>query len=148
MDSPAYLKSPIDTLLESVENYTHYISCHDLLEAYHTIAIRIRSQIHVIASSNHTFLALDPLKLHSTGILRALRRDIRWTLLDPSNKHTFATPYVDGSSSTGFEMVKHAKDMVLLCHHALRVVSLIFKFSSLYSIFDCMSSQIYPYQLN
>jgi|ERR1700722_929741 len=142
MDSSDYLTSPINTLLESLDD-SNRISFHDLLDAYHTLATRIRRQIHVIASSDSPLLALTPLKFHSTNVLRAFRRDIRQVVLDPLSGTVPPTLFANESSSTlgcrigQVEMTRHMKDRVSLCHHTLRVISLIFKFSALQTIFHC-----------
>jgi hypothetical protein len=134
LDTPTYLKSSIDTLVESIESPANHISIFDLLDAYHVFATRIRSQAHILNSSNQVPPAFALLKSQSAKVLQAFSRDIRWALVDPINT-TALSAEAPSNTVARYEVkeetLKHAKDLVSLCHHALRVVSYILRFRTL-----------------
>jgi hypothetical protein len=142
MMSPMYLSSPLDTILESMRDPNlRYVSLHDLIEAYSVFSSRIRAQLRVIIQANHPLPALAPLKEHSSVLARALTRDIRHVLIDPSNGLR-RTPPSGESMFTHISMTDHeiqyARDLTILCHHALRFLSDVFVFKPLYSLFAGM----------
>ena len=141
MRSLVYLSSPLDTILESMHDPNlRYVSLHDLIEAYSVLSERIRSQLRVIIHATHPLPALAPLEEHASVLARALTRDIRRALIDPSKLRE--TPPSGESSFTNAPMTDHeiqyALDLAVLCHHALRFVSDVFAFKPLYSLFSGM----------
>ena len=142
MQNVAFLKSPIETLLESTEiDSLDHLSQHDLLEAYNTLQTRIRFQIQVICESDQDLLAWNVVKLYSSQVLQVLRRDIRRALGGPSSPRKSSS--LGGSIlSNNIEMtadeIKVATDLSLVCHQSLRLLSDLFRFPALYSIFSSM----------
>ncbi|GLB45466.1 hypothetical protein LshimejAT787_2300260 [Lyophyllum shimeji] len=141
----SYLSSPIETLLESLDDHDlEYITSHDITEAYSTLSTRIRSQARAILRPDRTLPALVPIREHAASIARALRRDIRRALVDPIH-HTRKSSSPFGSYYTEMAITDHetqyARDVTTLCHHSLRVVSLIFAFEILYSLFPVRDLQ-------
>ncbi|KAJ6621851.1 hypothetical protein B0H10DRAFT_1945109 [Mycena sp. CBHHK59/15] len=132
---PAYLMSPVETLLESTSFDADDISFHDLTEAYNTFSNRIRSQIRAILDAKSLHPALTPLKEHAPQITEALRRDLRRARDDPSS---FTRSFAGNSSTTEVdeEEIRVSRDLSLLSHQALRCLSDIFSFPPLYSIFS------------
>ena len=151
LEPQTYIKSPIDTLLESLEdNESDHISPHDLLHAYDALSSRVRSQIGAFATSDRAWHALVPLQSRSTQIIRVLRRDILRVCVEPSQSH--GNSLSDDISATEKRefmeaSVKYARDMVSVSHHALRFLSDIFRFSALRSAFASMSITVIPFQL-
>jgi hypothetical protein len=142
--SSGYLSTPLNTILESMHDpYSQYISFHDLIEAYSVLSARIRAQLRVIINANQPVPALEPLKEHAFLFARALGRDIRRALIDPSNGLRITHPSGE-SSITSVSMTDHeiqyGGDLAILCHHALRFLSDIFAFKALYMLFTGMHS--------
>ena len=140
--SLVYLSSPLDTILESMDDpHLRYVSIHDLIEAYSVLSSRIRSQLRVIIQASQPPPALIPLKEHASFLARALTRDVRRAFINPSDR-LWRTPPSGESSSTHVSMIDHeiqyARDLTILCHHALRFLSDVFVFKPLYSLFTGM----------
>ena len=149
VDSRTYFKSPIETLVGSMEELaSHHISISDLLHAYNTFSSRVRLQIGVVLTSNTTWSALTPLQFHSAQVACALRRDIRRVLAQPSFVPNSASlrqlqPQAGSSSDTTGTNLHHSpitREVVELAHQALRFLSDIFRFPTLHTIFSCTSS--------
>jgi hypothetical protein len=142
MTSITYLKSPLETLLESmVDPESEHVSIHDLIEAYNILSIRIRSQIQVILEPDQTLPALDHLKKFSTELLQSLRRDIRRALVNPSSNprgSSLSENSLLSINQVSESEIKYARDLSLLCHHALCFLSLVFSIQAMYSIFPSM----------
>ncbi|KAG5650105.1 hypothetical protein H0H81_000746 [Sphagnurus paluster] len=139
MESPYYLLSPLETISESLDDYDfEYISIHDIIEAYSLLSRRIRSQACLILRAGEMFPALAPFKDHAGSLARALKRDIRRALADPS-RDLQRSPALFSSYRTEVSMNDHdfqnIRNLSTLCHHSLRVVSDVFAFKSLYSLF-------------
>ena len=134
-----YLSSPLDTILESLHDPA-YVSPHDLVEAYNVISMRIRSQSQVIMHTKHRLPAFTLLGEHASLLAQALSRDVRRALSHPSSG--FRTPAPFASSSTNPPMtnndIQYARDLSILCHHALRLLSDVFSFEPLHSLFPGM----------
>ena len=148
VDSRTYFKSPIETLVGSMEELaSHHISISDLLHAYNTFSARVRLQIGVVLTSNITWSALTPLQFHSAQVVCALRRDIRRVLERPSFVPISASllqlqPQAGSSSDTTGTNLHHSpitREAVELAHQALRFLSDIFRFPTLHTIFSCTS---------
>ncbi|KAF5374095.1 hypothetical protein D9615_008892 [Tricholomella constricta] len=139
MMCPSYLSSPLETILESLDDHDHeYISFHDIIEAYTVLSTRIRAYYRVISRGDQPLPALGPLKEHAASLARALRRDIRCALVDASS-HSRRTPPLYESYQTDLPMSDHdiqiARNLSAVCHHGLRVLSDVFAFKALYSLF-------------
>ncbi|KAG6889883.1 hypothetical protein C0995_013858 [Termitomyces sp. Mi166 len=95
----SYLLSPLETILESLDDYDwEYVSCHDITEAYNVLSTRIRAIAPSIVHVERPLPALFPLKEHSTSLARALKRDIRRALVDPSHSRKLSALYESYSS--------------------------------------------------
>jgi hypothetical protein len=133
MDFPAYFRSPIETLSDSL-TYGSSVSLHDLTDAYSTLSMRIRSQSGTIVHVDKNHIALRPLKLFSGELYQCLRRDIRIALDDPfSNTEDFMTPKLLDVET---DNVKYARDVLALSLHSLRFISDLFRFQALHSMFS------------
>lgn len=127
------LLAPLETILESLEpDFSDHITLHDLLDAYDTLCHRLK---HVLISSADASLK-PTLLAHVSQITDALHRDIRRVLTDP------VPPLEDSllteSVEIGPDELKHARDLTLVSHYAMRLTSDIFRHHSLYSIFPGM----------
>ncbi|KAG6916033.1 hypothetical protein DXG01_008756 [Tephrocybe rancida] len=81
----SYLLSPLETIMESLGDYEwECISCHDIIEAYSVLSTRIRSIAHPIMHAEQAPPALLPFKEHAPSLARALKRDLRRAMVDPS----------------------------------------------------------------
>jgi hypothetical protein len=142
MTSTTYLDSPLQTLLESIDDpESEHVSLHDLTEAYNILSNKIRSQIRVILEADQPLPAFRPLKQHAPQLTQSLRRDIRRALMDPSStprKSSFLENSLLSNSEMTEDEVKYARDLSSLCHHALCSLSLIFSVPAVYSIFPSM----------
>jgi hypothetical protein len=146
VNSRTYFKSPIETLVASIEDFAFdHISVNDLLHAYDTLSARIRLQIAVVSVSNTAWEALTSFQLHSAPVVCALRRDIRRVLeespfvpglgtLEPQAGLSSEIPDAD------LHRTEKARVAVQLAYHALRFLSDILRFPVLHTIFSSMSS--------
>jgi hypothetical protein len=139
MTSIAYLNSPLETLLESIDDpESEHISLHDLTEAYNILSNRIRSQMRVILEASQPLPAFNPLKQNSPQLTQSLRRDIRRALIDPSSTSRASSSLENSllsNSQVSEDEIKYARDLSSLCHHTLRFLSLVFTVPAMYSIF-------------
>ncbi|TFK39035.1 hypothetical protein BDQ12DRAFT_682901 [Crucibulum laeve] len=133
LNLPNCFQSPIETLLESLDDIDlENVLLHDIAESYNALSHRIRAQASDLCLPNQHYHILDLLKEHSTQIYKCLKRDIRRAFMEPlPDKDSF---YFDNSISE--ETLKASLDSAMLCHHALRILSNIFVFPSLYSLFS------------
>jgi hypothetical protein len=137
-----YIKPPIDTLLESIEdNLSDHVSFHDILHAYDLLSARIRLKIGIFSISESTSPILTPLRSESTQIFYALRRDIGRILIKPTSNHGTSVSVDLSETGRNEDERQKARDMVLLTHRALRFLSDIFRFPPLQSLFTRMSSR-------
>ncbi|KAJ6585180.1 hypothetical protein B0H19DRAFT_1059450 [Mycena capillaripes] len=131
--------SPAETLLESTGPNADDISVHDLIEAYNTFSLRIRSQIRVILNAEVPHPALISLNEYSHQMSEALRRDLKRAREAPPS-HSRRTSCAQNSLQSIPEMdeeeIRVARDLALLSQQVLRFLSDIFTFPPLYSIFS------------
>lgn len=150
---PSYLSSPLKTIVASTA-LTSHIPTHDLLDAYHILAIRLKCLVVPLSTSINvtTRPALEPIRLNSASVLQALSRDIQRALAKPSTSAIQDTPsdelpfewqssasHAPGAQIKPLEM-HYALDSAILCQYALRVVSIIFKFESFHQLFKSKRS--------
>jgi hypothetical protein len=144
--SRAFFMSPAETLLESTGPNADDISFHDLIEAYNTFSLRIRSQIRVILKNAGTPPpALISLKECADQMSEALRRDLKRTREEPSSnsrRTSFAQDSLQTIPEIDEEEIRAARDLALLSQQVLRFLSDIFSFPPLYSIFSSTSTSM------
>ena len=129
-----YFASPIQTLSESVKDPgQNWITAHDLVEAYNVLSARIRSHIHDILVDDNSLPSLAIFKAQASQIAECVSRDLERLLPSPFESEHGRSYYSDGSLS-GDELY-NATNNATLCHHALRFMTDIFTFQSLYSNF-------------
>ncbi|KAF8158535.1 hypothetical protein B0H34DRAFT_807999 [Crassisporium funariophilum] len=136
--SPTYFASPVQTLSESLTNSGQdCITVHDLVEAYNVLSTRIRSQSHIVFSTDKSLPSLAIFSEHSSQISECLSRDIRRVLPSPfdSQHHADAGHSYYSEASFSDEELETAADNVILCHHALRFIGDIFTFQALHTKF-------------
>ena len=81
---------------------------------------------------------LMPLQEHAPVLARALSRDVRQALISPSSHPaSLAEASVLNPPMTDHE-IQYARDLSMLCHHALRFLSNVFRFKPLYLFFHGM----------
>ena len=145
-----YLRSPILTILESIEDvHQDYISLHDLVDAYHTLCTRLKGISDVLCDENVNVPALCCLEEQSVPFIQCLRKHIRGALVDPlldpsQRSPTWMDPYNRASIPVTDDGVKLARDTALLCQSALRVASYILRFPKLFVIFPGESAPDLP----
>ncbi|RDB15276.1 hypothetical protein Hypma_004793 [Hypsizygus marmoreus] len=137
---PTYLSSPMETILESLDDHSsQYISTHDLIDAYAVLSSRIRSQADTILQAEQPIPAFAPLIENASSLARALKRDIQRAIIDPARIFRGSPPagesYFEETPATDHE-IQYGRDSSILCHHTLRVLSDIFAFEPLYSMFQ------------
>lgn len=139
-----YLRSPISTILESIEDvHKEYLSAHDLIDAYHTLCSRLRDISGVLSNESAKVPALRCLEEQSVPFTRILRKHVREALVDPlltaSQRSSVwvgaLRPYNWPSTPVTDEDMKLARDTASLCQSALRVVSYILRFPALSAVF-------------
>ena len=141
LDVDTFFKSPILTLSESLEDVdADHISNHDVLEAYAILSNRIKQTAHFLGEARKEYSALNFFSKHTGPVVQCLRRDIKRALIDPLPKPS--TPHEtipqsiefltkEPSASTRKQITEHPA----ICYAALGIVSNIFKFSTLSSLF-------------
>lgn len=155
INTPAYISSPIKTLVTST-TLTSRISTHDLLDAYHIFALRLKTLAVSISKSSNVAISatLEPLKANSPRLLEALNRDIRRALTNPFPSINPFSPSLEfspewrasiphnASQTRAVDLtpddVQRVSESVMICHCALRLVSVIFRFEGLYQMFQGM----------
>lgn len=137
--SETYFTSPIQTLCESIKDLGQdWITTHDLVEAYNVLSARIRSQIHHILIVNEPLPPLAIFKVQSSQIAECISRDLERLLPSPFESPLPGRSYFSDSSLSGDEL-HIATNNATLCHYALRFMTDIFTFQSLYSNFTSRS---------
>lgn len=134
--SATYFASPIQTLSESIKDPGQdWITSHDLVEAYNVLSARIRSHRHDILIVDKPLPSLAIFKAQSSQIAECISRDLERLLPSPfdSPQHAGRSYYSDHSLSADERHI--ANNNATLCHHALRFMTDIFTFRSLYSNF-------------
>jgi hypothetical protein len=144
--SETYFASPIQTLSESImDPGQDWITPHDLVEAYNVLSARIRFRVHDILIVDNPLPSLAIFKAQSSQIAECISRDLERLLPSPfESDHAGRFYYSDGSLSGGDELY-NATNNATLCHHALRFMTDIFTFQSLYSNF---TSRLCKFLLN
>ena len=148
-----FLSSPLDAIISST-NFAYSISRHDLLEAYHTLNLRLITLTKGFEAAvvdgqrvNMTIQALAPLKSNRSLLFEALKRDIRGALGNwlPSTSASYpydvSLIYQDSDFRTPDD-VQRADEVVMLCHYSLRVVSTVFHVSILQDVVEGMSTHV------
>ena len=133
--SETYFVSPIQTLSESVKDPGQdWITSHDLVEAYNVLSARIRFHIHDILTVDNPPPSLAIFKVQSSQIAECISRDIERLLPSPFESDHAGRSYHSDGSLSGDELYI-ATNNATLCYHALRFMTDIFTFQSLYSNF-------------
>lgn len=137
MWDPSYLLSPLETLSESIQDpgYEH-ITLHDITESYSILSIRIRAEMKDVLSANEPPPALAVMKTHASDLAECLDRDIRLALASPFSREPSPPAlsfYTDDLLRE--DELQNAVDLATACHHALRLLSMIFAFPPLSSNF-------------
>ncbi|KAJ7288150.1 hypothetical protein C8J57DRAFT_1279246 [Mycena rebaudengoi] len=139
LSSGTYFMSPMETLLESsVGLDANGVSLHDLIEAYNVLSTRIRSQIRVILGKQAPQSALASLREHSGPIAEALRRDLKRAREDPST-YVQRMSHADSFQTTieiDEDDLRVSRDLALLSQQVLRLISDLFSFPPLFSLFS------------
>ncbi len=150
-DSLTYFRSPILTILESLENGRARICSHDLLHAYDVLSSRVKGLSSEVLAEDDTVPALDFLRQHSHALAECLKRDI-------AKMHVYPFAVVPNSvgqlpdtispspPEVSDEELKIARDASALCHQALGLLSSIFYFPWLAMVFSsqsCRLNQVY-----
>lgn len=150
---PSYLSSPVKTIVAST-TLASQIPTHDLLDAYHILAIRLKTVVAVVPESISvsTHPALEYLRANSVCLLQALSRDIRRALAKPFlsatqsassdelvpewTASTTHTPSHAQGAQIKTNEVNNILGSVILCHYALRLVCIILRFEGLHQYFE------------
>lgn len=139
LQDPTYLKSPLESILNSLRPNSHH-SNHDLLDAYSTFSNRIRAEALELQQTSTSLPALEYLHVNAHAFSQALRRDIAIAHIDP-----FATPtptftpgdsLLSGPRQSTVDVVNYAGVMSALCQQALCALSALFRFPALHSLFS------------
>jgi len=142
-----YLLGPIETIVCSQRAPTSgHISLHDITEAYRTLSTRVRESSCHLSVVSASFPALGPLRDNGATVVATLRRDIsrgvrssaRHTSSDQSPRPSGPTAEAMSSELTMYN-TDRATDVSTLRHYALRLLSEIFRFPALSSMFTCTS---------
>ncbi|KAF8551674.1 hypothetical protein OG21DRAFT_1605154 [Imleria badia] len=122
LDDPTYLRFIVETIADQR-------SIHTLLDAYATFVNRIRAESHTLQACHTPPPALASLRTHKVAFIRALRRDVRLAHFDPFSRPSL---HVNINSDTK----QYARDSSALCHHALCVLTTIFRFPAIHIAFS------------
>ena len=142
-----YLLGPIETIACSHQTLVSgHLSTHDVTEAYRTLSMRIRASSCHMSAVSDCFPALEPLREKGAEVVMALRRDVSRALpissghisSDLSPRSPGPAAETAGWNSTTFD-TNSVTDSSTLCHYALRLLSEIFRFPALSSVFACTS---------
>jgi hypothetical protein len=142
-----YFLGPIETIVCSYEGLASgRLSLHDITEAYRTLSMRIRHSLSSLSIASGPLPALEPLRENSSNVIAAWRRDISRTLRafsphTPRDMRSGSAGPSEGCMSwePAAYNVNHAIDYSTQCHYVLRLLSEIFRFPALFSIFSRMS---------
>jgi hypothetical protein len=136
-----YLLGPIETIVEShTALLSGHLSFHDITEAYRILSMRIRQSSCHLSVASDCFPALKPLRDKGTEVVAALRRDVSRGLLisAPHTSGDFFLRSSDHVESTTYD-ANVTTDSSTLCHYALRLLSEMFRFPAISSVFACTS---------
>lgn len=137
MDHPEFLTSPIHTILCSTDARTsEALSAHDMLDAYTTLLVRLRSSINALSAPAGKLRALDALRASASILAAALCRDIARANAVPQNiEKTLALGWRFGLSDC---QRRFAVESISVCHLAIQLSSLIFRLPTISSCFPGM----------
>lgn len=155
INAQTFLVSPLTTLIAST-SVTCQASTHDILEAYHVLTVRLKSLYPIFSQPQHdgaTIPVLEPIKVNASVLVQVLRRDVERAIVNPlpynstwsSSSHGtgFSFPsYQDSTAQSRIRVdlneddIQRSKGSVSVCHYALRLVSIIFRFKNIYQVFD------------
>lgn len=142
MMSESYFASPIQTLSESINDPGQdWITTHDLVEAYNVLSNRIRAHIQDILIVDKPLPPLAIFKAQSSLIAECICRDLERLLPSPFESQLAGRSFYSDRSLSSDE-VYIATNNATLCCHALRLMTDIFTFQSLYSNFTSMFAQV------
>ena len=155
LDDPRYFAVPIDILCDSVKA-PRLFSPHDIAEAYCALSAKARYGMATtkdISRVDRIFAALEQIKAQASIVCAAMQRDIRLAFVDPflevqpRNGASGASGSMPPSNTpSGASFVerkltvheeKRGKDRSLLCVHALRFLSVVFRVGPFQRIFSC-----------
>jgi hypothetical protein len=115
--------SPVDILSSSLDDSNkERITIHDLVDAYSVMASTLKTIILQNRNTEISFIDIGPIKSRLSLFVCAMRRDVKRVLYSPFNEGEIST---DGLSS---RQIRCAKDLAILSHHALRVLSQLLSF--------------------
>ncbi|KAI0667641.1 hypothetical protein C8Q78DRAFT_315288 [Trametes maxima] len=140
--NPHYFKSPLDTLVVSLEDDAGGISAYDLVDAYSTLSLRIKACATFVNRPIQEVPSFRLLKRNSSALGRCIQRDIRRALRDPSLTQSspsqlgaIASPSVKWADISE-ALMDLARTESTLCQHALQLLSNIFAFPTLHQLFS------------
>lgn len=138
LSSLTYFQSPLLTLISSLDASTSdTITVHDIIDAYSTLSIRIRSVSTSLSSVTPDNIAIKTIANCSDALAHCLQRDIRRAFGDPLASPSQAQG-IPGRQSTQFpeEAVYAALDASALTQHAILTMSILLQVSSLHLLFS------------
>ncbi|KAJ2992149.1 hypothetical protein NUW54_g8003 [Trametes sanguinea] len=138
LNIPTYFRSPVNTLVASLQETPSEpdITSHDVLDAYSTFILRISTVARSLLHCNDA-RSLQCVRGSSTSLSRCIQRDIRLALADPlavAKSQTSATSsWLEAGLSD--EQIYSARTTSAVCQSAFNLLSNIFSFPALYSLF-------------
>ncbi|KAI0826919.1 hypothetical protein BC628DRAFT_1436598 [Trametes gibbosa] len=144
MSSPlahhTYFRSPIATILSSLNSTSDYITIYDLVDAYNTFSRRITAASTLLQECAR-YPALRSLEDNAETLAHCIQRDIRRIFTDSKTTNipidgsgaTFPVPST--ASCVSQRVLRSSRDITVLCRYALQLLSNLFRFSSLHSLF-------------
>ncbi|KAK7056996.1 hypothetical protein VNI00_002714 [Paramarasmius palmivorus] len=115
--------SPVDVLSSSLDDSNkERITIHDLVDAYSVMASALKTIILQNRNTETSFIDIGPIKSCLSLFVCAMRRDVKRVLYSPFNEDEIST---NGLTS---RQIRCAKDLSILSHHALRVLSQLLSF--------------------
>lgn len=140
--SKLYFRSPILTLLESLEDlYQEHISLNDISQAYDVLCCRIRQVAELIGTPCDPFPpALVYLQDHSSSLASCLRRDISYAFTRSSSESPPSDVLIPDSvprqrREPQEEELKYVEDSSELCQFCLELLCMLLKLPILSSLF-------------
>jgi hypothetical protein len=125
-----YFYCAYEPLIESLDSEgAQRLSVHDLIEAYSTFNNYIRDIASSLQELQGRPPALTKLRDDARYLLRAFRRDIQTTLINPFDG--FKTNQTGSKAA----VAQRVRDLALLCQICLATVSSIFAHPALYTVF-------------
>ncbi|KZT11922.1 uncharacterized protein LAESUDRAFT_746712 [Laetiporus sulphureus 93-53] len=130
-------RGPLATLQSSLSS--DHLSYHDIAEAYNTLSARLKMIFPFLPNDRRLAPSLDLLGQHADVIVKCLRRDIHCASVEPIPDSSQSDRLTEQSASTleanyREEDIKYAKDMSLVCQHALHLLSDILRLPALSSL--------------